>query len=569
MLNCSIPFYISWEQRKLCDIADKVTEKNANTNITETFTNSAEFGIVSQRDYFDHDISNFNNLSGYYVVQSDDFVYNPRISVTAPVGPINRNKLSRKGVMSPLYTVFRVKNIDFTFLEWYFKSEYWHGFMRFNGDSGARSDRFSIKDETMFQMPLPYPDRQEQEHIGKLLSKYDNLITLHQRKQNKQISGALSKKCYIKIANSWEQREAETLFISYAEKGFPDLPVLSATQDKGMVFRDDEGKIVFHDKTNEIGYKRVQPGQFVIHLRSFQGGFAHSNILGITSPAYTIFGFKEGEKQYDLFWKCIFSSPDFIRRLESVTYGIRDGRSISYDEFLTMKFIIPEYNEQVKIATHLIKTDNLITLHQRKHFAFYISFFSCLESFEKCKKTNSWEQRKLCDIADKVTEKNANTNITETFTNSAEFGIVSQRDYFDHDISNFNNLSGYYVVQSDDFVYNPRISVTAPVGPINRNKLSRKGVMSPLYTVFRVKNIDFTFLEWYFKSEYWHGFMRFNGDSGARSDRFSIKDETMFQMPLPYPDRQEQEHIGKLLSKYDNLITLHQRKFKDFHGGFL
>ncbi|WP_302323797.1 restriction endonuclease subunit S [Bacteroides congonensis] len=176
--------------------------------------------------------------------------------------------------------------------------------------------------------------------------------------------------------------------------------------------------------------------------------------------------------------------------------------------------------------------------------------------------TDAWEQRKLYDIAEKVTEKNVNTNITETFTNSAEFGIVSQRDYFDHDISNFDNLSGYYVVQNDDFVYNPRISTTAPVGPINRNKLGRKGVMSPLYTVFRVKNIDFTFLEWYFKSECWHGFMRFNGDSGARSDRFSIKDEIMFQMPLPYPDSYEQENIGELLSKFDNLITLHQRQLE-------
>ena len=167
---------------------------------------------------------------------------------------------------------------------------------------------------------------------------------------------------------TWEQRKAETLFISYAEKGYPELPVLSATQDKGMVYRDDTGKNIFHDKNNEIGYKRVQPGQFVIHLRSFQGGFAHSAILGITSPAYTIFGFKEGEKQYDLYWKYVFSSPEFIRRLETVTYGIRDGRSISYDEFLTMKFVVPEYKEQVVIADNLIKIDNLITLHQRKHF---------------------------------------------------------------------------------------------------------------------------------------------------------------------------------------------------------
>lgn len=181
----------------------------------------------------------------------------------------------------------------------------------------------------------------------------------------------------------------------------------------------------------------------------------------------------------------------------------------------------------------------------------------------------SWEQRKLCGIAEKVLEKNKNTSITETFTNSAEFGIISQRDYFDHDISNINNLSDYYVVQNDDFIYNPRISANAPVGPINRNKLGRKGVMSPLYTVFRASNIDFAFLEWYFKSEHWHGFMKFNGDSGARSDRFSIKDEIMFQMPLPYPNINEQERVGKFLSKIDNLITLHQRKLKDFHGGFL
>ncbi len=370
----------AWEQRKLCSIATKVIEKNENTRIVETFTNSAEFGIISQRDYFDHDISNFDNLSGYYVVQNNDFVYNPRISVTAPVGPINRNKLGRKGVMSPLYMVFRASNIDFTFMEWYFKSEHWHGFMKFNGDSGARSDRFSIKDEIMFQMPLPYPNIHEQELVGEILLKIDNLITLHQRKYDKfvNIKKALLEKMFPQgdettpkirfkgFTDAWEQRKAETLFITYAEKGYPELPVLSATQDKGMVFRDDTGKSIFHDKSNEIGYKRVQPGQFVIHLRSFQGGFAHSAILGITSPAYTIFGFKEGEKQSDLYWKYVFNSPEFIRRLETVTYGIRDGRSINYDEFLAMKFVIPKYEEQLEIAGYLSKVDNLITLHQRQ-----------------------------------------------------------------------------------------------------------------------------------------------------------------------------------------------------------
>ena len=174
--------------------------------------------------------------------------------------------------------------------------------------------------------------------------------------------------------------------------------------------------------------------------------------------------------------------------------------------------------------------------------------------------TDAWEQRKLSDIADKVIEKNAGLRYVETFTNSAEYGVVSQRDFFDHDISKMESLDGYYVVREEDFVYNPRISVTAPVGPINRNKLGRIGVMSPLYTVFRTHDIDTTYLEHYFKSVYWHSFMRLNGDSGARSDRFSIKDSLFFEMPIPYPDIVEQRKIGEWLTSLDDLITLHQRE---------
>ena len=179
--------------------------------------------------------------------------------------------------------------------------------------------------------------------------------------------------------------------------------------------------------------------------------------------------------------------------------------------------------------------------------------------------TNAWEQRKLGAIADKVIDKNSDMAIVETLTNSAEFGIISQTDFFDHAISKLNKLSGYTVVRKDYFVYNPRISVTAPVGPINRNKLDRDGVMSPLYTVFCTHDIDNLFLEWFFKNKSWHKFMRFNGDSGARSDRFSIKDEVFFRMPVLAPndkERIEQKHIGKFFEQLDHVITLHQRKLE-------
>ncbi len=240
--------------------------------------------------------------------------------------------------------------------------------------------RYNISKKKMMEIKVPMPISAEQRQLGEIFRQLDNLITLHQRKYDKivNIKKALLEKMFPAegeevpkirfkgFTEAWEQRKAKTLFISYAEKGYPELPVLSATQDKGMVYRDDTGKNIFHDKNNEISYKRVQPGQFVIHLRSFQGGFAHSNILGITSPAYTIFGFKDDEKQCDLYWKYVFCSSEFVKRLETVTYGIRDGRSISYDEFLTMKFIVPKYEEQVQIASILIEIDNLITLHQRQ-----------------------------------------------------------------------------------------------------------------------------------------------------------------------------------------------------------
>ena len=229
--------------------------------------------------------------------------------------------------------------------------------------------------------------------------------------------------------------------------------------------------------------------------------------------------------------------------------------------------------EQAKIGVYFNKINNLITLHQRKYDKLVNIKKSMLEKmFPHDGKivpdirfsgfTEDWEQRKLNEISDKVTEKNIGLQYIETFTNSAEFGIISQRDFFDHEIANMSSLGGYYIVRSEDFVYNPRISATAPVGPINRNKLGRVGVMSPLYTVFRTYDVDTTYLEYFFKSRYWHSFMNFNGDSGARSDRFSIKDAIFFEMNIPIPHIEEQMKIGEYLTHMDNLITLHQCKLK-------
>ena len=229
--------------------------------------------------------------------------------------------------------------------------------------------------------------------------------------------------------------------------------------------------------------------------------------------------------------------------------------------------------EEQLIGNLFCKLDYLIALHQRKLDKLKNVKKSMLEKmFPKNGSTvpeirfkgftDAWEQRKLNEFTDKVIEKNIGLQYLETFTNSAEFGIISQKDFFDHSISKIDSLEGYYVVKNNDFVYNPRISTTAPVGPINRNKLGRTGVMSPLYTVFEANNVNYTFLEYFFKTNKWHPFMILNGDTGARSDRFSIKDDLFFEMPICRPKIDEQIKIGKYLTKFDNLITLHQRKLE-------
>jgi len=195
-----------------------------------------------------------------------------------------------------------------------------------------------------------------------------------------------------------------------------------------------------------------------------------------------------------------------------------------------------------------------------------------IPSLQFTRDESEWSWKCLKDISKKVTDKNKYNEYSETFTNSAELGIINQRDYFDKDISNKKNLHSYYIVKPDDFVYNPRISTFAPVGPIKRNKLGRTGVMSPLYYVFRTKDIELAYLESYFSSVKWHSFMKENGDSGARSDRIAIKDAVFGEMPIPYPSKKIQKEIATFFNNLDESIALHQQELdalKQTKKGFL
>lgn len=174
--------------------------------------------------------------------------------------------------------------------------------------------------------------------------------------------------------------------------------------------------------------------------------------------------------------------------------------------------------------------------------------------------SGEWEEKTLGEVAKKVNRKNTLLKVSRVLTNSANLGVVDQGAYFDRDIAVKENTGNYSIVEIEDFVYNPRISTAAPVGPISINKVGQ-GIMSPLYTVFKFHTGCISFYEQYFQTTIWHDYLKGIANFGARFDRMNITTEGFFNMPLYLPiDPTEQEKIASCLSAMDELIAAQAEK---------
>ncbi|NRB60305.1 MAG: restriction endonuclease subunit S [Winogradskyella sp.] len=227
------------------------------------------------------------------------------------------------------------------------------------------------------------------------------------------------------------------------------------------------------------------------------------------------------------------------------------------------RIILPSLEEQQKIANFLSAIDTRTqTLDKKKALLEQYKKGVMQQIFKqeirfKDEDGNAfpeWETLPLKKVFSRSKDKNKNDKISLVLTNSATQGIVSQNAYFDKDIANSSNLSGYYIVKTDDFIYNPRISQSAPVGPLNRNKLST-GVMSPLYTVLNHLRGNIDFLEIYFKSSHWHRYMKSIANYGARHDRMNVTTTDFENMPIPFPCIEEQQKIAQFLMAIDTQIN--------------
>lgn len=153
------------------------------------------------------------------------------------------------------------------------------------------------------------------------------------------------------FTDDWEQRKLGDVFKEYSEKHHEELPALTIVQGGGTILREESDRSLQYDKSNLSGYKMVKKDDFIVHLRSFEGGLEKANSDGIISPAYHTM---HGDNVDSRFYYPYFRSYDFInRKLVAHVYGIRDGRSIDIDGMKSIEIPYTSYEEQKTIGDYL------------------------------------------------------------------------------------------------------------------------------------------------------------------------------------------------------------------------
>ena len=229
--------------------------------------------------------------------------------------------------------------------------------------------------------------------------------------------------------------KAEELFQNVTDKNHPDETVLTIIQGKGTLPREQAGRNIHYDDASLSNYKKVEQGDFIIHLRSFEGGLEMANEAGIVSPAYTILRCKRPHSS--LFYDAYFHTDEFINHnLSKSVEGIRDGRQISYEAFKWLGIPYCEPTEQEQISSlfsvlneRIAKQRNLVESLKKYKRGVFEAVFSQKLRLVPTELQKPWKQYKLSDFATRVTRKNGNqTDIPLTI--SAQYGLIDQRDFF-------------------------------------------------------------------------------------------------------------------------------------------
>ncbi len=291
-----------------------------------------------------------------------------------------------------------------------------------------------------------------------------------------------------------------------------------------------------------------------------------------TFGGFVIRGKKIGEYN-PYFFKCLLYSNEARRKVIRAGAGAQHY-NIGQEALAQIHLHFPEMAEQRRIADLLLLVSNRIDAQRKlvellkKHKRGVIEqIFG--RRLDMGKDAEKWDIVELRDLFSKVARRNRDGKVKNVITNSAEFGFIPQRDFFDKSIAVDGNTDGYYVIRTGDFVYNPRKSTTAPFGPFNRYTGTEDGIISPLYTCLVPKGkANPEYLAWYFRSTAWHRYVYDNGSQGARHDRVNMTDDLLFGIPVLLPPIAVQERIANGLNAIDarwssaNIVLAHLEKMK-------
>ena len=360
-----------WEQRKLEDIANRVTRKNEGESDLP-LTISSQYGLVDQRTFFNNQVAS-KDMSGYYLLRKGEFAYNKSTSGDSPWGAVKRLVRYEKGCVSTLYICFGLDGADPDFLVTYYETDRWYKAVQMIAAEGARNHGLlNIAPNDFFDTALILPpSREEQELIGLFFARLDNLITLHQRKYDKLVifKKSMLEKMFPKDGESvpeirfagftdpWEQRKLGELFDyeqpqPYIVRGteyddsFP-TPVLTAGQSFVLGYTNEKQ-----------GIKMASPEHPVIIFDDFT-----------TSSHFVDFPFKVKSSAMKLL--------TLRDKNEDIHFAYQVLQNIAYtpvsherhwiSKFATFATLMPECKSEMQAIGHFMSNlDGLITLHQRK-----------------------------------------------------------------------------------------------------------------------------------------------------------------------------------------------------------
>lgn len=369
--------------------------------------------------------------------------------------------------------------------------------------------------------------------------------------------------------------QAKKLFKKHTDKKHDgDLEILAATQERGIVPRSQIGIDIQCSDEGVKGYKKVSKGDFVISLRSFQGGIEYSEYTGIISPAYTVL--KPIKDISTGFYRNYFKTDTFIKRLNGAVYGIRDGKQIGYEDFGDMYVHCPPLAEQECIAEILIQCDRVIELKEKK-----------LDELKQLKKeflrkmfpakgcdtpeirfpgfTGAWEQRKLGDVCEiKDSARIPNSEWTESgvpyirasdVTNENIDGVlfISQERY-----EFYKNRTG--APTKDDVLFNGGGEIGKCLLIADENPIYVQGGAVLYACTSESSKLVGQYLKIYFETTHAKSYID-TASAGGTMKHFTLKPSQM--MPILIPSVDEQEKLGTYFFNLDHLITLHQRELEE------